>query len=239
VGGLRYLEAAQPEKAQLQFERAVQADETLGSAHNNLGLVHFEQGKLYPAALAFERAIQLLPEHPAPKNNLGLVLETTGKDLEALELYAEAHELAPTNPVYLGNLVRVRMKLGEADDSVRLQLQQMLLLDTRQEWLDWAEQQLKLDLNMELDRGPPPPNLNATVTPGASAEPPLATDETREPAEAIDEESWPAPPGPYVPESSPPSLPHWPATDGPPAAPPALEDVQPPGRASLSTPLSE
>ena len=71
---------------------------TYGPAHNNLGLMHYEQGNYYQAVLAFEQAMDLMPQDPTVLNNLGLTLEAAGKIHEALDLYMQAAEMDPVNP---------------------------------------------------------------------------------------------------------------------------------------------
>ncbi|MEM9644874.1 MAG: hypothetical protein AAF989_07760, partial [Planctomycetota bacterium] len=63
-------------------------------------------------------------------------------------------ELAPLNPVYLGNLIRTRIRLGETDESVVAQLQELRFIEQREDWILWIDRQLALELNPTLDRGP-------------------------------------------------------------------------------------
>lgn len=55
-----------------KFIAAVAADETYGPAHNNLGLLHYDDGNLYQAVLAFEQAMEFMPHDPAVYYNLAL-----------------------------------------------------------------------------------------------------------------------------------------------------------------------
>ncbi len=150
--GRRAFEHGNLEKAASLFERAVLAAPDYGPAHNNLGLVHFEQGDLYAAAWDFERAAGAMPDRPEPVNNLGLVYESAGRIEEAIAQFAAAHELSPNNPVYLANLVRARRIRGDIDASLEEQLRHLLLIETRPEWREWAEDQLVLFLPRELRR---------------------------------------------------------------------------------------
>ena len=150
--GRRAFEHGNLEKAASLFERAVLAAPDYGPAHNNLGLVHYEQGDLYAAAWDFERAAGAMPDRPEPVNNLGLVYETAGRIEEAIAQFAAAHELSPNDPVYLANLVRARRIRGDIDASLEEQLRHLLLIETRPEWREWAEDQLVLFLPSELRR---------------------------------------------------------------------------------------
>ena len=158
--GIKALDNGEIERAADKFRAAVLADETYGPAHNSLGLMHFEDGNLFQAILEFERAMELMPQDPAVYYNLGLTLETAGKVFEAMDLYMQAVEMDPTDPIYLGNLVRLRVRLGEFDPTLVTQLQDLILIETRPDWRRWADQQLSLNFNPTLDRGPDPPEFD-------------------------------------------------------------------------------
>jgi tetratricopeptide (TPR) repeat protein len=158
--GVTAMEKGHMDRAAEKFLAAVDADETYGPAHNNLGLLHFEQGNLYQAVMAFEQAMDLMPHDPDVYYNLGLALESAGKVHESMELYWQAVEMDPVNPNYLGNLVRLRVRLGEDDPELIVQLQDLVLIETRPDWRRWADQQLALALNGTLDRGPETPEFN-------------------------------------------------------------------------------
>lgn len=143
-----------------KFIAAVAADETYGPAHNNLGLLHYDDGNLYQAVLAFEQAMEFMPHDPAVYYNLALALESAGRVSEAMELYYQAVAMAPTNPFFLGNLVRLRIRLGETGPDLQAQLEDLCLIETRPEWRRWADRQRALFFNDALDRGPETPDFN-------------------------------------------------------------------------------
>ncbi|MGB7324937.1 MAG: tetratricopeptide repeat protein [Rubripirellula sp.] len=148
------------DKATQKYIAAISADQTYGPAHNNLGLLHFEEGNLYQAVLAFEQAMEFMPYDPSVYYNLALTLESAGKVIEAKDLYRQAIQMAPANPVFLGNLVRLRIRLGESGPDLKEQLQDLVLIETRPEWRRWADRQLALFFNDTLDRGPEAPEFN-------------------------------------------------------------------------------
>ena len=161
--GVRLFDHGKFQAAAEAFERAISLEYENGSAHNNLGLVYYQQRKLSDAAREFETAAQFLPDDATPWNNLGMTLEAAGRGLESVEYYQHAYELAPEKPLYLGNLVRTRIRLGENDESVIEQLKELLFIETRPDWVKWINDQLVLVMNPELDRGPAPPNLNSKL----------------------------------------------------------------------------
>lgn len=159
--GVKAMESGNIDRAAEKFLAAVAADESYGPAHNNLGLLHYDQGNFYQAVLAFERAMELMPLDPIVYYNLGLTLQAAGKVYEALDLYWQAVEMDPANPNFLGNLVRLRVRLGEEGPELRTQLQDLALIETRPDWRRWADRQLALTFNESLDRGPETPDFNS------------------------------------------------------------------------------
>jgi len=162
--GIKALTHGKIDTAAEKFTAAVAADRSYGPAHNNLGLLHYEQGNLYQAVLAFETAMNLMPHDPTVYYNLALALEAAGKIHEAMDLYLQAVEMEPTNPNFLGNLVRLRVRLGDNDPSLVAQLQDLVLIETRPEWRRWADQLLAMELNPMLDRGPATPEFDPRNT---------------------------------------------------------------------------
>ncbi|TWU58098.1 tetratricopeptide repeat protein [Rubripirellula reticaptiva] len=158
------------EKATQKYIAAISADQTYGPAHNNLGLLHFEDGNLYQAVLAFEQAMEFMPYDPSVYYNLALTLESAGKVTEAMDLYRQAIQMAPANPVFLGNLVRLRIRLGESGPDLNQQLQDLVLIETRPQWRRWADRQLALFFNDALDRGPEAPEFNPNDEPDEAVE---------------------------------------------------------------------
>lgn len=158
--GVTAMNKGHRDRAADKFRAAINADRTYGPAHNNLGLLHYEQGSLYQAVLEFEQAMELMPQDPDVYYNLALALESAGRVHEAMDLYWQALEMDPINPNYLGNLVRLRIRMGEEDSDLIVQLQDLALIETRPDWRRWADRQLALFKNDALDRGPKPPEFD-------------------------------------------------------------------------------
>jgi Tfp pilus assembly protein PilF len=125
-------------EAERALRKAIAADVMFGPARNNLGLVYYHQGKLYPAAWEFQHAIKLMPYQPEPRNNLGLVFERAGKMGDAESSYRTAREMEPDNPEYIGNLARTKVRRGQRDDETRELLEELVMKDSRRAWKDWA-----------------------------------------------------------------------------------------------------
>ena len=131
------------------LKRSLEADIMYAPAHNNLGKVYYQQGKMYLAAWEFQYAADLLPNQPEPRNNLGLVFEATGKLDQAIAAYEKAVTLAPDDAPIIGNLARAHVRHGDCDDQTRQLLAKLVARDTRPEWLTWARENLAR-------LGPPP-----------------------------------------------------------------------------------
>ena len=142
VEAIDRLERGKLEKAEKLVQEALIADVTFGPAHNTLGRIYYEQGKLYLAAWEFEYARRMMPDQPEPLNNLGLVFEAAEKLDMAVAQFEEAHSLAPNVPDYLGNLIRARLKRGDSKAEIKPLLHQLLFVETRPQWKEWARETL-------------------------------------------------------------------------------------------------
>ncbi len=131
-------------QAEQLLREALMADINFGPAHNTLGKVYYDQRKFYLAAWEFEYAIKVMPERPEPHNNLGLVYEAVLRLDQAVEHYETAALHSPQKAEYLGNLVRARVRRGDHSADLRPMLEELILLDSRTEWVDWAKKQLVL-----------------------------------------------------------------------------------------------
>lgn len=142
--GLELLKEHNFDGAEVAFQQALIADSSYAPAHNNLGVLYYEQGDNYLAAREFEEARRLTPECPQPVNNLGLIYYEVDKFDEAIGYFQQAYELGPTNPEYLGNLVRARVRRGDRTYDLREQIEALQLIENRAEWKDWEAEQLAL-----------------------------------------------------------------------------------------------
>jgi len=136
---------SQPERAEVLLREALTADLYNGPAHNNLGSLYLEQGKLYEAAGEFDWARKLMPGHPDPRLNLALTLERAGRTDEAIATYDAALEVFPEHIGSMQALTRLQLKTGKAGDRTATMLAQIALRGESRAWRDWAQEQgLKL-----------------------------------------------------------------------------------------------
>ncbi|MCP3903513.1 MAG: tetratricopeptide repeat protein [Planctomycetes bacterium] len=128
-----------PEKADELLREALTADLYHGPAHNNLGVLYLQEGKLYEAANKFERAKKLMPGHPDPRMNLALTLEHAGRMDEALATYGTALEVYPNHLPTMQALARLQVRSGKTDDRTRRFLEEISLRGETAEWREWAQ----------------------------------------------------------------------------------------------------
>jgi Flp pilus assembly protein TadD len=137
-----YIDQGKLGDAESALKKALTADVMHGPAHNNLGKVYFQQGKFYLAAWEFQYAAKLMPNRPEPLNNLGLVFEAVGKLDDAVTNYSKALATEPDNAEFIGNAARARLRRGDRDEQVKNLLSDLVLKDTRPEWVAWAREKL-------------------------------------------------------------------------------------------------
>ena len=128
--------------AEKLLKQAVAADSEFGPAQNNLGVVYFNESKLYPAAQQFLLAAALMPHDPESRNSLGLVFESSNRFDDAIRYFDRALALDPENCEYLGNAARAHIRHGDQTDEVLEMLRTLAANDTRPEWNQWAWQTL-------------------------------------------------------------------------------------------------
>ncbi len=130
-----------PVEALRLLRQALDADLYYGPAHNNLGIVYLNDGKLYKAAEEFDWARRLMPGHPDPRINLGIALERGGKIDEALDAYASAIEVYPNHLPAMEALTRLQLRSGQADEGTRAMLSEIAYRGAA-EWKQWATTQM-------------------------------------------------------------------------------------------------
>lgn len=131
-----------PEKAEALLQDALTADLYCGPAHNNLGVLYLNQGRLYEAAGEFEWARKLLPGHPDPRMNLAYTLELAGKNAEALDTYRAALDLQPGHVATIQAMTRLQITSNARDEKTTQHLETIALRGETDEWRDWARMEL-------------------------------------------------------------------------------------------------
>jgi Flp pilus assembly protein TadD len=92
---------------------------TAWMAHNNLGTILLEQGRLDEAIGHFQTAQRLMPEFADASNNMGLALARQGKTAAALEEYRAAIHIDPWHPEAHNNLGVLLLRQGQLEEAQR------------------------------------------------------------------------------------------------------------------------
>lgn len=130
------------ERAESILRDALTADLYHGPAHNNLGVVFLNLGKLYEAANEFEWARKLMPGHPDPRMNLALTLERAGRVNQALTTYETALEVYPGHVPSMQAMARLQLRTRRTDDRTREYLEEIALRGETERWRSWASRHL-------------------------------------------------------------------------------------------------
>ena len=113
-----------------------------GPAHNNLGVLYLNQGKLYEAANEFEWAGKLMPGHPDPRMNLALTLERAGRIDAAADAYATSLEAYPNHIPSMQALARLQLRHSLSNDQTPELLEAIAMRGDSEQWRQWARYQL-------------------------------------------------------------------------------------------------
>lgn len=129
-------------RAESLLQGAIEADPFYGPAHNNLGTLRLQQGRLSLAATSFDRARALLPNDPAPRVNLAIVLERAGRLSEARDEYGAALATDEAHLAALQGRTRLDLALGQVSDDTQRALAKIAEQGTTDAWRRWATMQL-------------------------------------------------------------------------------------------------
>lgn len=131
--------AGSGEEAHRLLQESVEADSRNAPAWVALGVLEYENNKLFEAADAFGRALRLEPRRFEPHYNMGLVYETAGKYSQAIASYEKALQIAPDEPAVMENLIRCYMKTGYQREEILRLIDRAFLLEQRPQWREWLE----------------------------------------------------------------------------------------------------
>lgn len=140
----KFFDKGQLDKAEAALQEALIADVTYAPAHNNLGLVYLQQGKLYLAAWEFEYARRLMPDSADVVHNLGMVYEAAGREQQAIDSYSMALSMDQGNPQYAGSLARALIRADQDPKQAAALLRDVALRHPQPEWASWAKETLAL-----------------------------------------------------------------------------------------------
>ncbi|MBI5328550.1 MAG: tetratricopeptide repeat protein [Deltaproteobacteria bacterium] len=88
--------------------------------HNNLGLIHYNQGRLDDAILEYKAALHLKPDYHGAYNNLGVAYSKQNRLYEAVAEYKNALRLKPDYAGAIYNLAAALEQLGRREEAIVL-----------------------------------------------------------------------------------------------------------------------
>ena len=106
-------------EAERQYERALELNPGLASAHSNLGTALARQGRFAPATAHLAEAVRLEPGSASARNNLGGVLLQQRQLEPASRLFRAALELNPDDADAHANLGVALAQQGVMDEALR------------------------------------------------------------------------------------------------------------------------
>jgi tetratricopeptide (TPR) repeat protein len=87
-------------------------------AHNNLGTVFLQEGKVSDAEGEFQQALRIEPDYTAAHYNLGLALSQMGKTDKAIRQYEEALRIDPDDVEAHNNLGNALLQMGKLEQAI-------------------------------------------------------------------------------------------------------------------------
>ncbi len=101
------------------IEKAIDIDPNFASAHNQLGVLHLQAGRIESAEQEFRGAISLNPHYAEAQNNLGTLYGQQGNDAAAERLFRQAIE---SNPGYAEAFVNLAATLASESRFVEAEI---------------------------------------------------------------------------------------------------------------------
>jgi tetratricopeptide (TPR) repeat protein len=117
LGALTWKQCGMYANAETLWRTTLRLNPDCWVAHNNLGSVFLQQGRMDEAATCFQRALELKPDYADAHYNLAIVLWQEGRVDEAITHYQNALQISPDLAdahVNLGNALTQKGRVDEA-----------------------------------------------------------------------------------------------------------------------------
>jgi len=128
--GIVYMENGLTEKAQMEYQTALELDPQNANIHNNLGAVYTKKGLDDKALIEYKEAINLDNSYAQPHNNLGNIYFNRGHIDKAKAEYEEALRIKPDHALAHNGLGNIYNATGELDKAME-EFKKSLLYDNR------------------------------------------------------------------------------------------------------------
>lgn len=131
----------QSEKALSEYRKALELNDKLYAAWNNMGQLLMEQGNYPDAVAAYQIAAELEPTDPRPEYNIGLVYQRLGWGQDAHEHFKLAIDRDPNFLSGLHGIIRSAEMLGLGDPEILAYIRNAQLRETDEQWKDYLNTQ--------------------------------------------------------------------------------------------------
>jgi len=128
--GIVYMENGLTEKAQMEYQTALELNPQNANIHNNLGAVYTKKGLEDQALIEYKEAINLDNSYAQPHNNLGNIYFNKGLIDKAKAEYEEALRIKPDHALAHNGLGNIYNATGELDKAME-EFKKSLLYDSR------------------------------------------------------------------------------------------------------------
>lgn len=156
--------ATEAERAQQrgEFQRAVelnrealQNNDDLAGAWNNLGVCLMQVNNNVDAAEALKTAGALDPTDPRPFENLGVLYSKAGWAEEAIRHFDTALQRSPSSPVAIRGYVQSAHHLLKSDERTLEIAKRGIVIETDPKWRDYLNnQRLRIEQDLRTQRRP-------------------------------------------------------------------------------------
>jgi len=116
---------------------ALDASDRNAEAWMLLGLIEYQEDRIFEAASCFHRAGLLAPDRYEPPYNIGILLESAGRYKQAIESYQTALKLNPNQLEVMENLARCYIRSNTDLDHAKELIDRALLTEQRPQWREW------------------------------------------------------------------------------------------------------
>jgi tetratricopeptide (TPR) repeat protein len=128
LGALTCVQCRQYANAETLWRATLATNPRCWMAHNNLGAILFDQGKMEEAAEHVKMALDAFPDYAEARKNLGMLLYRNGQVPEAIAQFRKALELRP-NHADAHNILGIA--LGQEEEAAEAITQFRMALDLR------------------------------------------------------------------------------------------------------------
>jgi len=134
-------EDGKDEQALAEYRKALELDDQLYAAWNNMGQLLMAQGNYSDAVSAYQIAAGIEPTDPRPEYNIGLAYQKVGWAKDAYGHFEKALNRDPNYMPAMRGLVRSAEMQGRGDEELLVLIKQAQLLETDEKWREYFRSQ--------------------------------------------------------------------------------------------------